>query len=108
MPLNSVRWVGGRKQRTPQVLVLAGFISTRATGLEPATSGSTVPFLRVVNPNPISTLRQSADPVAVPVAVTAKSEGGNDDPDLSRLIAAWPTLPEPIRRAMLAILEAAT
>ena len=37
-----------------------------------------------------------------------ESEGGNDDPDLARLIAAWPTLPEPIRRAMLAILEAAT
>ena len=37
-----------------------------------------------------------------------ESEGGNDDPDLSRLLAAWPTLPEPIRRAMLAILEAAT
>ena len=35
-----------------------------------------------------------------------ESEGGNDDPDLARLIVAWPTLSEPIRRAMLAILEA--
>ena len=37
-----------------------------------------------------------------------ESEGGGEDPDISRLIAAWPTLSEPIRRAMLAILEAAT
>jgi hypothetical protein len=27
------------------------------------------------------------------------------DPDLARLIDAWPTLPEPIRRAMLALLS---
>jgi hypothetical protein len=26
------------------------------------------------------------------------------DPDLQRLIDAWPTLPEPIRRAMLALI----
>jgi hypothetical protein len=29
------------------------------------------------------------------------------DPDLARIIAAWPTLPEPIRRAMLALVESA-
>lgn len=28
---------------------------------------------------------------------------GARDPDLARLIAAWPTLPEPIRRAILAL-----
>ena len=26
------------------------------------------------------------------------------DPDLAALVAAWPTLPEPIRRAMLALI----
>jgi hypothetical protein len=29
------------------------------------------------------------------------------DPDLACLIEAWPTLPEPIRRAMLALIETA-
>jgi hypothetical protein len=29
------------------------------------------------------------------------------DPGLQRLIAAWPTLPEPIRRAVLALIETA-
>jgi hypothetical protein len=28
------------------------------------------------------------------------------DPDLARIIDAWPTLPGPIRRAMLALIEA--
>lgn len=28
------------------------------------------------------------------------------DPQLARLVAAWPDLPEPIRRAMLAMVEA--
>jgi len=27
------------------------------------------------------------------------------DPDLARILDAWPTLPEPIRRAMLALAE---
>ena len=35
------------------------------------------------------------------------SEGGNTDPELTALVAAWPTLPEPIRRAMLALIRAA-
>jgi hypothetical protein len=28
------------------------------------------------------------------------------DPSLARIIGAWPTLPEPIRKAMLALVEA--
>jgi hypothetical protein len=34
------------------------------------------------------------------------SQAGND-PDLARILAAWPTLPEPIRRAVLALVESA-
>jgi hypothetical protein len=30
------------------------------------------------------------------------------DPDLSRLVAAWPTLPEPIRAAIRALVAAST
>ena len=35
----------------------------------------------------------------------AKGRSGFD-PDLARIVGAWPTLPEPIRRAMLALVEA--
>lgn len=35
-----------------------------------------------------------------------RSEGGISDPDLSRLVATWPTLPPAIRRAMLAMIGA--
>jgi hypothetical protein len=27
------------------------------------------------------------------------------DPDLARVLAAWPTMPDPIRRAVLALIE---
>jgi hypothetical protein len=30
-----------------------------------------------------------------------------NDPDLARILEAWPTLAEPIRRAMLALVESA-
>jgi hypothetical protein len=30
-----------------------------------------------------------------------------NDPDLARILQAWPTLPEPIRRAILALVESA-
>ncbi len=30
-----------------------------------------------------------------------------NDPDLARLVAAWPSLPEPIRRAVLALIDSA-
>jgi hypothetical protein len=30
------------------------------------------------------------------------------DPDLARIAGAWPTLPEPIRRAILALVESAS
>ena len=35
-----------------------------------------------------------------------RSEGGITDPELARVAAAWAELPEPIRRAMLALVAA--
>ena len=35
-----------------------------------------------------------------------QNEGGIPDAELSRIVAAWPTLPEPIRKAMLALVAA--
>jgi hypothetical protein len=45
--------------------------------------------------------------------IACSAEGGATsgavaaDPDLTRILAAWPILPEPIRRAMLALIETA-
>jgi hypothetical protein len=33
------------------------------------------------------------------------AESGALDPDLAKIVAAWPSLPEPIRRAVLALIE---
>ena len=38
---------------------------------------------------------------------TGRSAGCSDDPELSQILTAWPDLPEHIRRAMLALVEAA-
>jgi hypothetical protein len=40
-------------------------------------------------------------------ACPALVQEGPPDPDLARIVAAWPELPEPIRRAVLALVAAA-
>jgi hypothetical protein len=56
-----------------------------------------------VNGNHNNDLRETAFP-------SGANSGAVDarDPDLAHLIAAWPTLPEPIRLAVLALVDAAT
>jgi hypothetical protein len=57
------------------------------------------------NCNPDSTCAESRR--AVDRALTILSaESPVIDPDLARLVEAWPTLLDPIRRAMLALLSA--
>src|SRR5690348_15060407 len=74
---------------------------TGELGFEPrqADPESTVPLAQLVNP-----LKTSAD--SLPRLDRASTKPlqpvPTDDPDLARLLAAWPALPDPIRRAMLA------
>ena len=35
-----------------------------------------------------------------------RTTGAPNDPDLAAVVNAWPTLPDPIRRAVLALVEA--
>ena len=79
--------------------------SERARTFDPLIKSQSVPTRNVLQNN---TLQQPPTIGRSAGRSDDECEGGNDDPDLSRLIAAWPTLSEPIRRAMLAILEAAT
>jgi hypothetical protein len=46
--------------------------------------------------------------VDAPIATTAGSSAVSTDPTLTRLIDAWPTIPEHIRAAIHALVEAAT
>ena len=50
-------------------------------------------------------LRQTTDAGRSAGRSDEQGEGGITDADLARLVAAWPTLPEPIRRAMIALIE---
>jgi len=76
------------------------------TGLEPATSGSTVPSAADANATNRGTSSGAGTPGAVPGAVAGEAKGGLPD-GLARVADAWPTLPEPLRRAVLAMIDAA-
>ena len=72
------------------------------TGLELAIPESTVPNATDSNATNCSTSNGVGTPGAVPGAVAGDAKGG-----LARVVEAWPTLPEPLRRAVLALIEAA-
>jgi len=44
---------------------------------------------------------------SAPVTTPRLTKPAENDPDLARLVAAWPELPEVIRRAMVALVESA-
>jgi hypothetical protein len=56
-----------------------------------------------VNDKTVKELRQSDCDVESSVCTPVCTETAKADPDLARLIDAWPSLPDPIRRAMLAL-----
>ena len=64
-------------EKIPQSITFAGFLLARTTGLEPATTGSTVLLRRVLNPSHTSTLRLPARAGAVPGAVSSKAKGAS-------------------------------
>jgi len=83
--------------------------SARTTGLEPATTGSTVRNPDAANTQPDSELGQTPIP-EVPTGVPCPPEtpSGPEIPaDLARVINAWKRLPEGIRTGILALVDAA-
>jgi hypothetical protein len=72
-------------------------------GFEPTTSSLEVRPFRT----PSSSKTSESRPLKPPGVVTEcseESDGSIPDADLARLIAAWPTLPEPIKAAIRALL----
>jgi DDE superfamily endonuclease len=72
----------------------------RPTGVEPVTCGSED------HRPPPATAYQSRLTAASEESVCTTGCTSPANPDLARVIAAWPTLPEPIRRAVLALVAA--
>ena len=66
-----------------------------APGIEPAT-----PTPQLKNHTPVT----ASPPETLPYSLPCKTQ---IDPDLSRLIDAWPTLPEALRVGILAMIAAA-
>jgi hypothetical protein len=53
--------------------------------------------------------RETSEKIALPETGGAESGARVPaDPDLTRLVAAWPALPEPIKRAVLALVGSGT
>jgi hypothetical protein len=74
-----------------------------------AGEGTRTPDIQIHNkknsePNPLhgNTSGESLPSVAVQLPNPAEN-----DPDLAGLLAAWPTLPEPIRRAIVVLVQSA-
>jgi hypothetical protein len=69
-----------------------------------AASGSPSP---VFETDPRSAERADPPTTSAAAPVPDALSDALTDPDLTRIVGAWPTLPEPIRRAMLALIETA-
>ncbi len=72
----------------------------KAPGFEPGTYGLKVRRTTDECPDSETTCDNPPEPLAQTLARETQI-----DPDLARVIDAWPELPEAIRRAMLALVE---
>jgi len=86
---------------------------TRPAEFEPATLGSEDRRPDDVNPSSAKALRQGSNDV-VPTLVPSSSQEDSaailpppTDPDLARVLAAWPRLPEAIKAGILAMVQVA-
>ena len=86
-----------------------GYFLARATGLEPATTGSTVRLQDAATLNNSNKLEQdvrSKVPTVVPTPSRAASSS-QLPPDLALVVASWDRLPEAIKAGVLALVQAA-
>ena len=61
-------------------------------------------FEPLISPPQSTGPKQDTDKCPEPLAYSLARKTENDR-DLARIVDAWPSLPEPIRRAMLALVE---
>ncbi len=79
------------------------------TGFEPATPRTTIWGSDAVNPSHVKELRkpsQAVVPSMVPCSSKNAPENVPVDLDLDRIIEAWPSLPEAIKRGIMAMVKA--
>ena len=93
--------------------------SIRLAGFEPATYGLGIRVCDVASPDSNKDLRQTKveacrsacrdprQPATDQTACTNPTPPQAPDPDLACVLAAWPSLPAPIRSAILALINAA-
>ena len=75
-------------------------------GFEPTTASLEGSSCRVSNSDEIGTSEKLPPGGVVPGVVTQESERGISDPDLARVVVVWPALPDVLRRAVLAMIDA--
>jgi hypothetical protein len=88
-----------------------GVAQAPRVGLEPTTRSTESPLAikdlqtdDSAASHPIPHRKRKSAPSAIPIE---GERSGIDQADLARIVDAWPTLPKPIRRAMLALVESA-
>ena len=88
---------------------MATSVLARATGLEPATTGSTVRRLDTATTNAPSQLEPTPTP-EVPTVVPSVPTGTSSPslpPEIAKIAAAWNHLPEAVRAGITAMIDAA-
>jgi len=78
-------------------------------GVEPPTHGFSVRPLDDASPDSENKLGDGSSSACTPACTDARhsvASAAQPDPDVARIVAAWPSLPEPIKRAMLALVGA--
>ena len=93
-------------------------MSLRAVGLEPTTYGLKGRCPQTVSADGTTTYGDSEKRLGVPLgasqpqtaqeAAPAVPAGRQADPDLAAVVEAWPTLPEPVKAGILAMVKAST
>lgn len=73
-------------------------------GIEPARHGFSVPESGVVEGQPTNDTPITYENTADSATGSAQQKAQQIDPNLAQIVAAWPKLPDAIRRAMLALI----
>jgi len=87
-----------RNKMPSQAISMQGPIQTRPAGLEPATFGFEDRHCESLSEVESSTYESDAKSSAICSATTAQQ-----DPDLRRVVEAWPSLPKHIKQSILAL-----
>ena len=83
----------------------ASDVQAERGGFEPPVPVKVHRFLETAPVNPQAVIDKQVTELAIPVLPSGLPELVENDADLGRIVTVWPSLPEPVKRAIVALLE---